>query len=193
MSKERENASEPVTLLRTFSKDRRTGLIVAAGVLGMLLILATSFFDQKPAEKPQKETAAAPQDYARQLELRLEEILTMTKGVGHVKVLVTLSNSSEYVYAKDEESSSDKTTTYDAGQPTQVQEKQESTQNYVLIDGSDTGRQALVLTCVEPKIKGVVVICTGADNVVVREQVTQAVRTALGIGANQVYVMQATQ
>ena len=165
------------------------------GVAGMLLIMITGFW---PAEDNSRNSNAAGGEslyqYAQQTEQRLQQILSQIKGVGTVHVLVTLENGVEYRYAADEKKSGDSVFTYADGKdlPSKVQEKQDSQQSYILVD-STGGKKPLVLTELSPRVKGVVVVCEGAASPVIRQRVTDAVTTALGVTSLQVCVIQSAE
>jgi stage III sporulation protein AG len=74
--------------------------------------------------------------------------------------MLTLQNGIQYVYAKDEKQSTDSITTYSQGEESKLQQKDDTQQSYILVDSSD-GKQPLVVTQLEPKIQGVVVVCDG--------------------------------
>ena len=57
-------------------------------------------------------------------------------------------------------------------------------QTHILMDRG-SGEEPLVEKQIEPQVRGVMILCEGAENPVVREQrVTEAVKTVLGIPAS---------
>ena len=151
---------------------RELGLraIVLLGLVGMGCILFSSFLPEK------KETSVPPQitaeDYRRELEAQLTEILRRMDGVGETEVLVTLAGSEEYVYAKAD----DRTVT-----DTQTR----SSVSYVTVGGS---REALLETVAHPAVTGVVIVCEGGASPAVQEAVTRAASVACGLPTNRIYV-----
>ena len=59
----------------------------------------------------------------------------------------------------------------------------------LLVEDAEGHSQALPTTTVEPKVRGVAVVCQGADDPLVATRVTEAVTTALGISSNRVCVV----
>jgi len=53
-------------------------------------------------------------------------------------------------------------------------------------------REALVLTRRPPRVQGVVIVCEGADNILVQEKLISVVTTALGIPSTRVSVVKIT-
>lgn len=169
--------------------------LTALGISGMLLIMITGLWpDSGGREAVAEDTGSTLTAYAQQTEQRLAEILKQIKGVGAVHVMVTLENGVEYRYAADEKQSGDSVFTYADGSdaPSKVQEKENRQQSYILVD-STGGKKPLVLTELSPRVKGVVVVCSGAGNPVIRQRVTDAVTTALGVTSLQVCVIQSAE
>lgn len=171
--------------------DGKIKLIVAAGLLGMALILASQFM--RNGEAAQSGTAAPDAEllaagYAAELEQRLSEMISSMEGAGETRVMITLEDLGETVYAREEKRNVDtqrETTPETQGRSYQ---KESSEQKYIIIDGKD-GRQALVQTKLEPRIQGVVVMCQGAGNLKVEQDITHVVTTALNIPTTRVCVV----
>lgn len=169
--------------------------LTVLGVAGMLLIMLTGLWPDKSGPVDVSQDVVGSLDaHAQQTEQRLAEILKQIKGVGAVHVMVTLENGVEYRYAADEKQSGDSIFTYADGSdaPSKVQEKEDKEQSYILVDSSG-GKKPLVLTELSPRVKGVVVVCSGAGNPVIRQRVTDAVTTALGVTSLQVCVIQSAE
>ena len=112
--------------------------------------------------------------YCTELEEQLEQTLSTIQGVGTCDVMITIRSTSIYQYAKDE-SRSDSS------------DRVEQKQDYVLI-GNGTSEHALVQSIRYPEIQGVVIVCDGGENAVVKEQVYQVAAATLQIKNNQIYV-----
>jgi stage III sporulation protein AG len=171
--------------------DRKIRIILAVGLSGMLLILISSLFTDTPAKSAgaaKSATETTDAQYVVQLEERMLRLVASIDGVGKANVLVTLESGREYVYARELKSSSSRSASYEGGQPSKSEESANGEQKYLLMDVNG-GDQALLLTQVEPKIKGVVVVCEGAGNPVVSQRVISAVTTALGISSTRVCVI----
>lgn len=152
------------------------------GICGVLLILLSEWL---PARKTTAETPAAKtaEDYRLEMESNLQELLQSMEGVGTCRVYVTLESGVEYVYAKEQRENSD----YKEEGGEKVSKSADTQENIILIDGSN-GKTGLLLTEIQPQVKGVVVVCNGGDTAAVCERVTQAVVTALNISSRRVCV-----
>lgn len=183
--------------LKNLFGNKRPGIIVALGLLGMVLIMVSSFFggSKESRSSPASAAAAGAETktaavYAGEVEQKLLNLIGEIEGVGELRVLVTIENGYEKVYAQSGKSSQNSESVYDAeGKPSRVQQNQNEEHAYVFVENSGSKREALLITQIEPKIKGVVVVCQGADNLVVQERVISAVTTALGISSNRVCVL----
>ncbi len=162
-------------------KKSRVSLLLVIGFLGMGLILLSELLDTPAQEEetpaqPQQQEQAAPE---QSLEQRLEEIVGQIDGVGRCSVMVTLKESACSVYATEDSQ---------RREGAQQDGSSESESRLVLIEGAQGEQQPVVEKTVQPQINGVIVVCQGADSVSVRQQVTEAVTTVLGLRSTQVCV-----
>lgn len=152
-------------------------LLGAAGILLILLSGIRSRPDRRtqstvPQAEPQSAVSSAA--YCTQLEEKLTGMLSELQGVGHVRVTVTVSRSEEQIFAEEVKSSkSDRAV------------QQESR---IVITKSNGQETALVSGTNSPAVQGVAVLCSGGDHASVRESVTAAVSTVLGLSPAQIFV-----
>lgn len=167
--------------------------IYYAAAFGLLLVGISNAFNTDKQEKSIDVQHMTISQYCESEELRLEDILSHIEGVGKVHVMMTLQNGIEYRYAADEKQSEDSVFTYASGteSPSKVEQTENSEQNYILVGGTGD-KKPLVVTELSPSVKGVVVVCSGASDAVIRQRVTEAVTTAMGINSLQVCVIQAS-
>ena len=175
---------------------RRVWVIMGIGVLGMLLI----FFSrdtappETPGEPPLKASQPAAQEHAERLEERLTELISQIDGVGRVVVMVTMHNSGEYVFVREERRNTDAERHPETAQGAsgRVFERESVEDRYVMVESADGRRQALVRMRLEPRVQGVVVLIEGADDVRVQARVINVVTTALNISSARVSVERIT-
>ena len=162
--------------------EKRSRWIVILGLCGIALIFLSSLGGKKEEPQPVSEEQTA-KAYAAALQEDLAKMVGQISGAGETKIMVTLQNDGETLYAKEQKLDKDSTQT--AGETVSDRESRE--ENYVLIDGAE-GRDALVRTRMEPVIKGVVVVCAGGDDPVTAARVMDAVTTALDISSAKVCI-----
>ncbi|MDP4152915.1 MAG: hypothetical protein Q8865_05655 [Bacillota bacterium] len=167
-------------------KDKKTAIIVAVGLLGMVLILCSEMFQRNSSSAP-----AAHEDsenaYVDTLERRITKLLSGIDGVGKCDVMVTLDTGTQYVYATEEKSTVSTSADLSGSQRTDNQNNSED--NYIIVRGSDGSEQPVLLNKILPKVKGVAVICEGGDKAYVQQQVTEMVSTVLDVSSNNVCVI----
>ncbi len=166
---------------KIFQGEKGLRLIVILGLTGMALILFSSFPSKKESQKQQNKTAVfsadnspAADQYRISMEKRLTELLSKMDGIGKAEVMITLSGSAEQIYAEEVRSSK-----------SDHSDQKEAT--YV-ITKSGGNESALVSETRYPAVIGAVILCSSGDRAVIREKVSRAVSTALGIPASSVFV-----
>lgn len=150
--------------------------VMVLGAAGLILIMLSSFGNgDEDKKKPEiNGDTVVSEQYREETESRLADFLRSIEGVGEVKVYLTVSGESEYVYATE-------------GKKSIGENKTEEENKYVMI-GTNGSKSALIETVNSPEITGAVIACTGADSPLVQEAVYKAVSTALGVSTGKVYV-----
>ena len=95
--------------IRKIKKDKWL-IILLVGLLLVVIAMPVSDIksDQTQDEQQMQQTENTSEEaYTGALEARLENALANVKGVGNVKVMITLASSAEKVVEKDREMSSD--------------------------------------------------------------------------------------
>ncbi len=179
-----------------FTNDKKLKLVVLIGLAGILLIFLSqfSFFGSKKTSAADKNSASSYEtleSYSKELESKIHSLVSSIDGAGEVKVMVTFESDAEYVYANEEKKNTDKTEDRSGSDAQKIQEKEDVQQTLITVQG-ENGEQALLKTTIQPKVKGVVVVCSGGDNAVVQERISDALTTALDIDYNKVCVTKLT-
>ncbi len=172
--------SRITTVLRT--EKGKKGLIIC-GIAGILLIALPEFIPKKDTVKT---TDTSAMEFVQQMEERLGEIVGSIEGAGECRIMVTLENGVEYVYATEQKNTSDRQEDTDENYNKTIQ-RDDNEETVIIIDSGD-GREGLLVTEIQPTVKGVVVVCQGADREEVRERIVQAVTVALNISSKRVCV-----
>ncbi len=164
-------------------------LIILAAAAAVLLMLSDISCAQR--EEPQ-DIAFSCENYADGLEEKLEKMISSMDGAGETRVMVTLQNSSEYIYASEDALSTDSSESTDSSGRQSTDERQDRKSSYIIID-TEEGEQALVRTELMPTVNGVVVLCRGAGDPQVAQQIMAVVTTALNISSKRVCITQLSQ
>ena len=174
-------------LLRKWKIGRWQAIVLAAGLVGLVLLCLTSLpgggRSTTGASNPAGESIRVDlTEYEQQLERRLGEIVGAIAGAGETRVMLTLECGSEPIYAVQGGSDSRHSVTEGGTEESLSAEKE-----YVIL-GSGAGEQGLVLKMVEPQVRGVAVVCRGGDDLMVRQAIVEAVTAVLNVGSNKVSV-----
>lgn len=174
---------------------RSTFILLALALVGIVLMFISANPEQNRSPGPapkSSEAVIAPlgnrSDYRERLERDLEDRLQKMKGVASVSVLITLESGPVSEFAQNTETTERKTTEADgAGGLRDIHETSERQQTALTRDGS--GEQALVVQERQPQIRGVLVVARGAQDPLVKEQITHAVEAALHLPAHRIRVL----
>ena len=172
-------------------KDKSRYFIIFLGVIGITLIFASNFSKGKLKENKKTDKDLSIVDtyeYKKQLEENLKNIISEISGVGKTQVLVTLESSMQNVYATEQKKNKEALEDKNENERSKKQESNEIETKYITIRDSDGTEKALSVMQIQPTIKGVVVVCTGGDNIDVKNKVIEAVKTALNITSKRVFV-----
>ncbi len=156
---------------------------IALGVIGIALLALSEWLPAKPAPT----VVSTTEEFVKQTEERLQTLVESIDGAGACRVLLTLNNGVEYVYATEEKSTSDRQEDADDGGTRLTQSDDNETAAIVVDTGN--GREGLLVTEIQPTVRGVVVVCEGGDDETVRERVMQAVTVALDVSPKRVCVV----
>lgn len=154
------------------NSDNKLKIFVIIGLVGIMLILLS---DIAPKDTKKIESKSADYtEYVTTLERKTKEIISSIDGVGECNVMLTLSSSNEYIYAQNSENKSDNSS---------ISQNNE----YVLYD-STNGDEPILIKEYFPSVQGVVVVCSGGDNNVVREKVISSISSLYNIPTSRVTV-----
>ncbi len=174
-----------VKTVKRFKIDKKNIVLIATAILIILLLFAGDIFKQDKTEFVSKEnTEIYSSQYIKKTQKELEELLENVSGAGEVKVMITLENCYENVFAT---SYSDKTDNKTDSQ------KSESEQEYIIVKKGSNNEDCLVIKVYEPTIKGVAVIAQGAGNTQVKNAITQTVCALFDISTAKVSVEKMTE
>ena len=135
----------------------------------------------KATEQIQSESA---KDEKEDLEERLTSILKEINGSGDVSVMITYDNSEEIEPAYNSNSTKETTSETDSSGGERTVETSSENKTIVTSDSSNP----IVIKTKEAKIKGVLVVASGANDPKVKETLYEAVQIALQISGHQVQV-----
>ncbi|MGI6122560.1 MAG: hypothetical protein ACOYIG_00040 [Acetivibrionales bacterium] len=170
--------------------------LIVIVILGVIIILAGSYLanssdtedtmneasglSSSNNQLPQTSQSIEGQDVVADIERRLEELLSKVEGAGQVSVMVYADTGSEQVPAYNDQQDTRNDERAD-GKSSEISETRQ-----LALSGSD---EPVILKVIIPQIKGVVVVAEGADDILIKAQLNNAVCTLLGIPEHRVQIL----
>jgi len=150
------------------------GFFIVGITLGLVLIFLGTYDKGKKADPPEVENVAmidteSMDEYAKQLEKRITDLLLGINGINYVKVMVYLECSSEYIYAVNGESDV-------------------SSGNYVIVENRNGKKEPVLIKVVSPKVSGVAVVCNGGNNPSTQAKVKGVISALFNISSKNIFV-----
>ncbi|QZT32649.1 stage III sporulation protein AG [Caldalkalibacillus thermarum TA2.A1] len=127
-------------------------------------------------------------DYEEALENQLKDILSKIQGVRDVSVMVNLDSTAETVVEKNIKTQESNTTEQDReGGNRQIEDTLKEEQVVIIRQGNN--EEPIVVKTKKPRVRGVLVVASGAENMQVKAWITEAVQRVLDVPANKVSVL----
>lgn len=145
-----------------FQQYKSVVLVIVVGVL-FLLLPSTPVEEAEYSHKTEYDITA--------FELHLAENLSLVQGAGKTKVVLTLRNDGETVYAQDIQEDA-------AGK---------NSRSTVTV-GSGAGEQVVEIEQRYPQFQGALIVCEGGDNPSVQLKLIEAVSSLTGLGSDRITV-----
>ncbi|MEI4829213.1 stage III sporulation protein AG [Bacillus sp. FJAT-53711] len=177
-------------------------------ILGMLLMFSSNLFQAKKPEVPVLKSQTGqeqPKDvptfgqkdsdnksiidkYEKEYEQQLKEALESITGVKDVTITVNLDSSEEKILDKNTVKRSQTTNETDKEGGTRKVEDESTDDKTVIIRQGDK-ETPIVLRTEKPKVRGVLVVAKGVDNIQVKQMVKEAVTRMLDVPSHRVSVL----
>lgn len=128
------------------------------------------------------------EEFEARYESRMKDILEKIVGVGQLDILVTIDSTEELVveYSKQEHQQTTNEKDRDGGTRHITDVNRSGEVVLYQVSGDQT---PIVLRKIKPKIRGVLVVAGGAENLTVKNLIAQAVERGLGVPAHRISVI----
>lgn len=159
-------------------------------LVGVLILMMGDFTKQNIKQDAANKSIASEQeekesDYNTEIEARIESLLTQIEGVGEVSVSINFDTGSEYIYARDEQKNINK----NKDESGNLERIQEDISKDIVVLRKQNDDEALVKKEIKPKIRGVLIVAQGADNIRVKARLLEAIQVGLGVEAHKITVL----
>ncbi len=168
--------SEIIKKAEKLGLNKKIILLVALGIIVLLSGILSGVSEEK-AEISDNEYNSSR--YIEETQKELEALLSQISGAGKVRVMISLENAYENVYATGQSTKAERDETA---------KKQENTEEYIIVKTGSNTEECLIVKVYEPKIKGVAVIAQGAGNTTVEKAITDTVCALFDISTQKVSV-----
>ena len=152
------------------------------GFLGIFIIFISEFELKNDSDESENICNSSTDDYCTMLENKIESFVESINGAGETNVVITLSETTEYIYATDDKEIKKNN---DNGDDWTIEN------NHVIIKNNNENSGLLIKT-IEPKIRGVAIACTGGDDVYVQQQIYSAVSALLNVSTSEISISKLT-
>jgi stage III sporulation protein AG len=169
--------------------------LIMIGLLGVGLLVAGGVFDRQIPKAPVENTkdiklapANVSRSYEEVLEAKLANILSQVKGAGAVVINITLESTGAQEHAKNVVKENKVVQEKDtSGGVRTTTESKESEQ--ILMSRENSADHPVMVRETKPTIKGVLVIADGAQDSIVKANLTKAVEAGLGVAPYKITVL----
>lgn len=156
--------------------DKKTVILLLVGILTIVIILFSEIDFNSDAEE--KDFEISDEEYCLNLENKIKKFIEKIDGAGKTEVIITLAETTEYIYATDDKDTRKNNNNTD---DSTVQK------DYVIIENNNNDEGLLIKT-IEPKVRGVAISCEGADNIKVQEQIYSTVEALMDLNTSDISI-----
>jgi len=149
-----------IFIINTLKKRKGIIILIFGLILGVFLLIP--FEKKQEKADTSNKTHEQIEEFTQKTEKRLRELINELDGVSGAKVMIMLKSGSEYIYASDDATNSEK--------------------HVIVKDGLVYVKEYL------PEINGVAVVCQGGNDPLIQAKVTSLVCSLLDLYSNHVYV-----
>ena len=181
---------EKSKLLAKIKNIKHIEIILVALLIAVVLIIWFADFGKKDTKEGTQTTNGSVSSvslYTTELEQKLEKTLSLIEGAGSVDVMITLNGASKLILAYETENKNNSTDNTTSNGTTTKSSNTTSNSSPIIINKNGQS-QPLVLSEIMPDIKGIVVVCEGANNIRVKLNILQAVQALLGVNSGQIEI-----
>jgi stage III sporulation protein AG len=179
--------------------------LLLVGLVGLAIMILNSYMHVKDADSlsgirsspiiedenvfgSKEKEASEFEEYEGRYEAKMKDILTRIVGVGELDVMITIDSTEELVIEHNTQQTQQETNEKDRdGGSRHISN---ITRNGEVVLYQVSGEQTpIILRKIKPKIRGVLVVANGAENLTVKKLITQAVERGLGVPPHRISVI----
>lgn len=167
-------------IFESLNKSKKNLVLIICAFLAVVLLIASEFATNDENEKMvDVKTGVSSNDYIKNQEKKLKELLEKIDGAGEVEVMITLESCYENVYLKD---SSLKT------ESTEDDFKEEQDETYIMVKTGSNTQEGVIIKVYEPVIKGVAIVAEGGGSENIKMAIIETVSAVFNINSTNISV-----
>ena len=161
--------------LDSLSGKKKSLILTLAGIIGLILIIFGTFGEKKEAKedvaKNSKENISTL-EYIQALENKIGNIAEQITGSGNVRVIVSVSSGTEYIYVSNEKLG-----------------ENSSSKEYITVRTESGADELILFKEIYPEVTGVSVACKGGDSPEIQAKLIAVISTSLNVGSNRICIV----
>ena len=165
-----DNIKKIITAIK--KSDKKMKLLIAFALIGVFIIMLSELLPTASVKKSADNFSY--EEYVEALESQTKSIVESIDGVGKCNVMLTLNCSSEYIYARNSDDNKNESS-------------YSETREYVLYKG-ENGETPVLIKELYPRVEGAAVVCSGGDNIAVKEDVINCLSSLFDIPSSKISV-----
>ena len=161
--------------LDSLSGKKKSLILAWAGIIGLMLIIFGTFGEKKDEKddvsKNSKENVST-MEYIQALENKIGNIAEQITGSGNVRVIVSVSSGTEYIYVSNEKLG-----------------ENSSSKEYITVRTESGADELILFKEIYPEVTGVSVACKGGDSPEIQAKLIAVISTSLNVGSNRICIV----
>ena len=161
--------------LDSLSGKKKSLILTLAGIIGLMLIIFGTFGEKKDENadvSKNSQEKVSTLEYIQALENKIGNIAEQITGSGNVRVIVSVSSGTEYIYVSNEKLG-----------------ENSSSKEYITVRTESGADELILFKEIYPEVTGVSVACKGGDSPEIQAKLIAVISTSLNIGSNRICIV----
>ena len=161
--------------LDSLSGKKKSLILTLAGIIGLMLIIFGTFGEKKDEQEDVSKNSqekVSTLEYIQALENKIGNIAEQITGSGNVRVIVSVSSGTEYIYVSNEKLG-----------------ENSSSKEYITVRTESGADELILFKEIYPEVTGVSVACKGGDSPEIQAKLIAVISTSLNVGSNRICIV----
>ena len=159
----------------SLSGKKKSLILTLAGIIGLMLIIFGTFGEKKDEKEDVSKNSqekVSTLEYIQALENKIGNIAEQITGSGNVRVIVSVSSGTEYIYVSNEKLG-----------------ENSSSKEYITVRTESGADELILFKEIYPEVTGVSVACKGGDSPEIQAKLIAVISTSLNVGSNRICIV----